>query len=222
MLQHVCVFFFLFLGAKFRNFVKKKFRKWKKPINFLWFLGISFAIFRNSVATSLCTQAFSFLHPKISTPLHECPTTNSWFTSVPISRHSILHAKALVISSQHSILQAKALVSFSWHSILQAKSIGEFLLAFHSSSKKHWWVSPGIPFFKHFPQTNFPFFLFDDVNMACWFFTKSVVHVKMACWFFIKSVVHAGSCHTHTHTHTLQFFMQLQQAIVFSAKMQQH
>jgi hypothetical protein len=58
--------------------------------------------------------------------------------------------------------------------------------------------------------------------MACWFFTKSVVHVKMACWFFIKSVVHAGSCHTHTHTHTLQFFMQLQQAIVFSAKMQQH
>ncbi len=143
--------------------------------------------FLHNVATSLSTQAFSFLHPKISTHLHECPTTISWFTSVPISQHSILHAKSI----SHFLP--------AFHS--SSKSIGGFLLAFHSSSKKHWWVAPGIPFFKHFPQTDFPFFLFNDVNMACWFFTKSVVHVKMACWFFIKSIVHAGSCHPHTHTH---------------------
>lgn len=152
----------------------------------LWFLGISFAIFRNNVATSFCTQAFSFLHPKISTPLHECSTTNSWFTSVPISRHSILHAKALVISSQHSILQAKALVIFSCHSILQAKSIGEFLLAFHSSS-----IFVGLT--SHF------FFSM----MSTWHVDSSPRVLYMSRWHVDSSsrVLYMQDLVIHTHTH---------------------
>jgi hypothetical protein len=60
--------------------------------------------------------------------------------------------------------------------------------------------------------------------MSTWHVDSSPRVLHMSRWHVNSSsrVLYMQDLVIHTRTHTLQFFMQLQEAIVFSAKMQQH